>query len=632
MQNEEISNPRAHNALTLQTILEARLSRRGFVSGLASVGALAGLCALVPSKALTALSTLTFKEIRKSLTTTHEISEGYIAHVVARWGDRLFADAPYFDIHHQTAEAQRKQFGSNNDYIAFMPLPWGSNNSERGLLCVNHEYTDTKMMFPHVSNEALDVNAEQVNILQAAVGISILEITHTQGRWEYLIGSNYSRRITASTPIAISGPAAGHARLQTHKDPTGKRVCGTISNCAGGITPWGTVLSCEENINDFFAGDPKENREESNHIRMGIGKSRYVQGWYRFDERFHINKEPTEANRFGWVVEYDPYDPDNTPVKRTALGRFKHESATCTLNHDGRVVVYMGDDEKFEYLYRFVSKNTVNFAEKTKNVSLLDEGTLSVARFDEDGTLQWLPLVYGAPPLNEKNGFFSQADVLIETRRAADLLGATPMDRPEDVEISPVSGKVYAVMTKNSDRVEINAANPRAHNIHGHIIELIPPIRHHKPNHAGTTYHWDIFLKGGDPAETPDVLEHPSAVSKEGWVSCPDNLAFDPMGRLWICTDGQNESIHKSDSIYATETEGKNRGVTKLFFNAPLGAEVTGPCFTPDGNTLFVSIQHPGESTAYAHPSTRWPDFDKALPPRSSVIAITKKDNGVVGS
>lgn len=580
------------------------------------------------------VSSLRFQEIRKGLDEDHRLSEGYDAQRLLSWGDPITHNAPAFAPTSQTPADQAKQFGFNNDFTMYFPLEKGEAASSHGLLCVNHEYVIPQLMHPDVTsgNAKTGSTPEQLHIEQEAVGCSVVEVVKDGTGWRTVNGK-YNRRVTATTPITISGPAAGHPRMRTTADPIGRVARGTFANCAGGITPWGTYLTCEENIDGFFTAPTAGNKELRNHERFTIGKPQYT-GWNRIDMRFDANKEPNEPNRFGWVVEIDPYQPGSHPVKRTALGRFKHESASCYVNSDGRVVVYSGDDSKFEYIYRFVSNGTIG-SDREANKKLLDEGTLSVAKFRADGTLEWIPLTFGVGKLTPENGFHSQADVVIEARRAGDVVGATPMDRPEDVEVNPQTGKLYLVMTKNSSRKEgqTDAANPRPRNIHGHIIEVSAEVNG-AIDHAAPTARWEMFMMGGNPAEPTDFALYHGPVSASGWLSCPDNIAFDPAGRMWITTDGQPSAVGHADGLFACDTSGAGKGIPRHFFRGPIGCEVTGPSFTPDGKTLFLAVQHPGDTTGstFDKPSTRWPEFRKDMPARPSVLAITKKNGDMIGS
>lgn len=589
-------------------------------------------------------STLTFVEVPHGLDADIRVAHHYQANVVVSWGDAIFPGLPEFEPAKLTADTQRRRFGYNNDFIAYMPLPRGSQNSERGLLCVNHEYSIAYLMFPGIADKmdaVKKLTKEQVEIEIAAHGHAVVEVRRDQGFWIIDVNSPYNRRLTADTPMSISGPAAGHERLRTKADPTGRNILGTINNCAGGVTPWGTVLTAEENFDTNFGGqitDPKiAAREQLNYARLALkGETDYA--WSRHVERFNLAKEPLEPNRFGWIVEYDPYDPKSTPVKRTALGRCKHEGATVTLSHDQRVVVYTGDDSRGEYLYRFVSDKPFQPNNTEANRDLLDHGTLSVAQFQEDGRLVWLPLVHGRKNLGKEQGFHSQADILIEARRAGDAVKATPLDRPEDVEVHAASGRVFVMLTNNVLRLKPNEANPRVANLNGHILELQAPAAGNGFDHTASEFRWDIFLLAGDPSK--DGAKYHPQTSANGWLTCPDNAAIDSQGRLWIATDGAPKVTGNklADGIYATDTTGPGRALTKMFFRAPTGAEVTGTAFTPDGTTLFVSIQHPGDEefagvrSTYDAPSTRWPDFKPGMPPRPSVIAIRRQDGGTIGT
>jgi secreted PhoX family phosphatase len=620
------SNPT--NNPCIDDLINARFSRRSFFKGLMATSAVvgAGIATNGVAKAQSP-STLTFKSIPQKITETHAVADGYDASVLIRWGDKVVADAPAFVPGQVDASAQNKQFGYNCDYVGYMPLPVGSENSDRGLLCVSHEYTNAELMWSGLK-DAMDASEEQALHEIAAHGHSVIEVKKTGGKWQVVDGSDYARRISPiDTEMQITGPAAGHDRLKTNTDPTGTRVIGTLNNCAGGKTPWGTVLIAEENFNGYFGGDIAKTSEERNYKRLGISKDSWY-SWVKYFDRFNVEKDPNEPNKFGWMVEIDPYDPTSMPKKRTALGRFKHEGATVIINKDNSVVAYSGDDQRFDYLYKFVAANKYNPNDRAANMDLLENGTLYVAKFNEDGILDWMPLIFGEGPLTAENDFHSQADVLIETRRAADLLGATQMDRPEDVEPNPVNGKVYVMLTNNSKRKEGNAANPRAANPHGHVLELTPPGGRGKDaDHTANRFTWDIMIAGGNPAVADDkAVYHPAA---ESWVSCPDNMAIDHRGRLWISTDGAPKS-DIPDGMHATDVDGPGRALTKFFFACPVGAEMCGPEFTPDGKTLFLAVQHPADGSSYDAPSTRWPDFQAAMPPRPSVVAVTKNDGGEI--
>ncbi|WP_230533322.1 PhoX family protein [Microvirga roseola] len=625
--------------LTMGEIIATRFNRRDLLRGslaVAAISATVGSRALAqsenPAKKPLATS-FDFKEIEAGVDGTHHVAEGYDAQVLLRWGDPLFPDAPEFDPMNQTAEKQARQFGYNTDYIGFIPL---DGSSDHGLLVANHEYTNEELMFPGVGvQNSKDVNFSKmtknlVDIEIAAHGGAVVEIRRVNGKWQVVKDSKYNRRITADTQMEITGPAAGHERMKTSADTSGQKVRGMINNCAGGVTPWGTWLSCEENFNGYFWGKLPENHAETvNYKRYGIGKPAYA--WGKYHDRFDLAKEPNEPNRFGWVVEIDPFDPNFVPKKRTALGRTKHEGAAGIENKDGRYVVYLGDDERFDYVYKFVTAGKVDKQNRAANFGLLDEGTLYVAKYNADGKGTWIPLVHGQGPLTEANGFKSQADVLIETRRAADLVGATKMDRPEDIEANPATNRVYVMLTNNTRRTEeqVDAANPRAKNAFGHIVEMMPE----GGDHASTDFTWEVLVKCGDPSVAAVGATFSSETTKDGWFGMPDNCAIDSQGRLWISTDGNSaEATGRADGLWALETEGELRGTSKHFFRVPVGGEMCGPCFTPNDESLFLAVQHPAEedNSTFENPATRWPDFKDDMPTRPSVLVITKQGGGKI--
>ncbi len=658
-----------------------RMSRRDFAATTAGAVALAGLGVAAPARTAAAgagAKGRALPRIAPSVADALLLAPGYRHDIVARWGDALWPGEASMSgaalrggtlLEPDAAARQARWFGNNCDAIAYFPLD--GRSSRRGLLCVNHEYVRPDQAFPGMPKSSreralavkrlIGANAGVVPWMQAAHGVSVMQVERSaRGRWGLREGGPFVRRITSVTPCEISGPARGAALMRTAADPGGTRVLGTFANCAGGKTPWGTYLTAEENIDDYFGGarswadGTADAATLEAHRRFPLLEDS-AYGWELADARFDLRREPREALRHGWIVEIDPRDPRAAPRKRTALGRFCHEGANTILARDGRVAAYMGDDEKFEYVYKFITRGRFDPKEPASNRDLLDEGTLHVARFDADGRGAWLPLVHDENgPLNSAAGFRDQADVVIKCRAAADLLGATPMDRPEDVEPSPVSGKVYIACTKNGDRDrhsrrgafngrEIdfgsNAANPRLLNDFGHVIELVED-----GDDAGATrFRWNVFLLAGDPTVAgsrfltrtdelvPGRLERgdtyfagfadPSLVSP---IACPDNLAFDPQGRLWIVTDADTALVG-NNGCFVVPTEGPDRGQLRQIASGPVGCEVCGCEFTPDGRTLFLSIQHPGEGGTLEAPLSHWPDGGD-LPPRSSVVAITRDD------
>lgn len=648
------TNPNLGN--TIGDVIARRYGRRDVLRGSLAVTAttaLFGTTALTAPRTAQAAtapdSRYKFDELNWGNDEGHHVAEGYNADILIRWGDPITADAPDFDVMNQSAEAQSKQFGYNNDYVGFAEIEPG-----RGMLCVNHEYTNEEVMFPGLGRQDdvdfADMTKDLVDIEMAAHGGSVFEIVKdVEGHWSVNRNNPANRRITASTPMTFSGPAAGHPRMRTNADPNGMTVLGTLNNCAGGMTPWGTYLMAEENFHGYFwtdrldadgNADLSEQPDAEKMTRYGVPGRFYA--WGKHYDRFNIDKEPNEPNRFGYIVEVDPLNPNATPIKHTALGRFRHEGCETTIASDGRLVIYSGDDNRFDYQYKWVSADPVTEENSYFGSPLLSEGTLYVARFHDDGTVEWLPMVHGEGPLTAENGFDSQADIAIDTRLAADALEATPMDRPEDAQPRG-DGTAYIMLTNNSRRKsdQVDAANPRPESNFGHIIE----IKEEGGNHSATSGTWSILVLCGDPKlEEVGAMWNPET-SENGWFGSPDNCAIDNDGRLWISTD-QGESwgrTGKSDGLYALETEGELRGHSKLFFRCPVGGELCGPYFADESKALFLAVQHPGtdgtkdlkgfeRDSTFEDPATRWPDFDPAMPPRPSVVVVTKADGGVIAS
>jgi len=578
-------------------------------------------------------STLTYNTLYPNTEDRIMIPEGYDHSVLIKWGDPL-DNGPALDWNrvygaptNEDVERQKHCFGYNCDFVGFFKL-----DQDRALLVVNHEYTDPELMFSNFNTPT----ENQSRLMLYAHGVSVVEIKRSGEKWVYVKGSAYNRRITGETVCYISGPAAGHRLMKTSYDPTGTFVKGTLNNCAAGKTPWGTVLTCEENFHSYFAGNRDQLTDDlvkNIHQRYGVPSSfSAIYGFHNIDNRFNINQEPNEAFRFGWVVEIDPYDPSRPPVKRTALGRFKHEAATTVVAPDGRVVVYMGDDERFEYVYKFVTKGKYNPNNREANFGLLDEGTLYVARFKDNFTGEWVPIatVEGGritpnPNLPEA---FKNDPVLcfINTRGAADALGATKMDRPEDFEWNPVTKSVFVALTYNerrgaSGQPSTDRANPRGPNYMGHIVEIIEEGR----NPTAERFTWTIPLLCGDPNSTDTnkklVIYGQTATSNVPAISAPDNFAFDKAGNLWIATDGNpsRDRLQKNDGVYTLNMQTKE---LKMFLSGVPGCEICGPEFSDDYKTFFCAIQHPGEGA-----QTKWPYLgDGVVVPRPSVVQVWRKD------
>lgn len=565
------------------------------------------------------------------------VPEGYGWAPLLRWGDPIRHGAPEFDPLNQSAEKQAQQIGYNCDYIGWHQLS-ARGETERGILWVNHEYTNPELMFAGYQDG--NPTREQVDIQMEAHGGSVVDLMrNNDGRLVVNPYSSLNRRITATSYILMSGPAAGHEWMKTSDDPWGSTVTGMLNNCAGGRTPWGTVLTCEENFQGYFGWlsqmDPADPRYEV-HDRYGIEMEATRYNWENYYPRFNVAAEPNEPFRYGWVVELDPSNPESVPVKRTALGRFRHEGATFGYSPSGRVVFYSGDDARFEYVYKYVSDNAYDPLKRGMGQDILDKGILYVARFNDDGAGAWMPLVYGENGLDASNGFHNQGDVLIKTRMAADVLGATRMDRPEDIQQNPVNHKVYGAMTNNSRREEgdTNAANPRAENRWGHVVEITEA----NDDAASTTFTWDLFLICGDP-DDPSTYFAGAPKEAVSPIACPDNVNFDDAGNLWISTDGQPDALELADALHCVPTMGPQRGMVSQFLAVVGGAECASFEFTSDNINLMVSVQHPGEGGEpvpeevpdpfppdVANPA--WPDGGIFF--RPTVIQVWKNDGGKI--
>jgi uncharacterized protein len=638
-----ISHNPAFSAIFSQVLSRRRVLQGGLLAaGMALFGGPTG--SVLGRRAEAGTSLFSFEGVPASQADQVVVPSGYTAQVFFAWGDPI-SDGPAFKPDaSNTAEEQMLQAGMHHDSIDFFPLPMGSNSSARGLLAVNHEYADDGLL--HVGGME-PWTAEKVTKSQAAHGVSIIEVAFEGSQWRIVRPSTYARRITGRTPIRFSGPAAGHAMLQTAADPTGMTVLGTLNNCAHGVTPWGTYLTCEENFNGYFvnpSGDVTGVADSDQKSRLLKGQSRYgiTQAgagyrWHEHDERFDAARHPHEPNRFGWVVEIDPFNPRSQAVKHTALGRFKHEGAWVTLGPDNRVVVYMGDDERNEYIYKFVSEGGYAPENRAANMRLLERGTLYVAKFNPDGSGEWLPLVHGQHGLDATAGFPSQAEVVIHARVAADVVGATKMDRPEWIAVHPTTKEVYCTLTNNTTRgtdtgSAIDAVNPRANNVYGHIIRW----REQGNDPRATRLAWDVFVLCGDPS-IPEAAKH--GTIQGDIFGSPDGLWFDARGVLWIQTDISASVINKGD--YANIGNNQMLAADPLtreirrFLTGPSACEVTGVVLVPDGRTMFVNIQHPGETPLErsdpANPTavSAWPDGGR---PRSATLVIRKNDGGLIGT
>jgi secreted PhoX family phosphatase len=646
-------------------LLARRMSRRRLMQA-GAAAALASAFAVPGGRAVAKTQPLAFGRVAPSREDRVIVPEGYRADVVLRWGDPLFDDAAALDarrvaqgalLEPGAAAEQLGQFGYNCDGVAAFDIGPG-----RALLCINHEFPSPDLLFPGWSDarrtrslgEFVRQHPQCVEYMQAAVGVSVVELRRDEGAWRYRRGAPLNRRITAATPIELTGPARAHPLLSRGDGPPAG-VNGTLGNCAAGPTPWGTYLTAEENIDDYFgraAGADFEPALARAYRRFGPRLRDSAYRWEYADVRFDATRTPAEALKFGWIVEIDPKDPSRPIKKRTALGRFKHESATTVLSADRRCVVYMGDDEAFEYLYKFVSRRPFEPRREADNADLLDDGRLYVARFAEDGHGEWVELVWGERgALSPATGFDSQADVLLRCREAADRLGATPLDRPEDIAVNSANQRVYVSLTQNLERglgtdrprrpgldTRADAVNPRAPNPSGHIIELAEQ----DDDASAVRFRWDVLLLAGAPAgDLLHVLPLTGALPLEADATYfaghtnvadvsafanPDNLEFDSRGRLWIVTDGKQPE-QNNNGCFVCPTDGPGRGAVRQFMSGPVGAEICGCEMSEDERTLFLTVQHPGQGGTAEEPHSAWPD-GTGRAPRPSLVAIEPEGAG----
>ncbi len=575
---------------------------------------------------------LGFRSIPISSEDVVHVAPGYDWRILYAWGDPVQSSGPEFKSDaSNTAEDQFQQAGCHHDGMEFFPI---GGSSTHGYLCLNHESFDDGLIHPGGS---LPTSQEKAKKGMASCGVSVIEVKRNdRGIWQRL-DSPVARRITAMSPMLMAGPAAGHARLQTRVDPQGRTVFGTLGNCAAGRTPWGTYLTCEENFQDFFKL-PDEGERVTKAEKRYMADAGLMNHWHEFEDRFDFAKEPNEYNRFGWVVEIDPRQKA-PPMKRTALGRFRHENAALTLSKENHVVVYMGDDSKFEYIYKFVSKGVYDPDDHSNIDDLLNVGTLYVAQFLDSRQGKWVELTHGKNGLNKDSGFADQGEVLIHARLAADHVGATTMDRPEWLAVHEQLGEVFVSLTNNSKRGKsgypaTNEANSRKKNIHGHILRW----RESGADAAATTFSWSPLILC--PDEEADVH-----------FSSPDGMHIDQRGILWVQTDVSSSKLNTKKY----ERFGNNQvlavdpvsGDVRRFLTGPVRCEITGLTTTPDGKTLFVNIQHPGQPNGGQTKEPQdvgkystWPDGESESArmgrpqcgrPRCATLVIQRKDGGVVG-
>ena len=620
-------------AALAERAMERGLSRRAFLSKTATFGASAfvlgagGLSAVAHAGDQTGAHPdhwLRFEPVAANTRDTVTVPKGFTWHTVISWGDPLWSTGRAFDHHTRgDAASQALAFGDNNDGMSLF------DDGHRAVLVCNNEYANLDILNGGRASKKPET-ADDIQKGKNAHGVSIVELKQDGDHWRPVLDSRYNRRITPDTPMDLTGPARGHDLIKTETDPQGVRALGTWSNCGNGETPWGAYLTCEENFNSYFSSADKDHQPSEELKRYSVKAKDRGHAWRKIDARFDIARHPNEPNRVGYVVEIDPLDPRSTPKKRTALGRLKHENAEVVLAADGHIVVYLGDDERGEYLYRFVSagKYDPQTPRGDHNRDLLEDGQLYAARFHDDGTGVWLPLT------PETTGMPSKAEICIHTRQAASAVRATTMDRPEWVAAHPHKAEAYCCLTNNKrrgkrpnaggDPMPVGGPNPRKANRYGQIVRWTPD----QGDHTAARFHWDLFVLAGNPVVHTNADAGSANVTPHNSFNSPDGLKFDAKGGLWIQTDGDYSDAgdftgQGNNQMLLGNTE---TGRIDRFLVGPRQCEVTGLCWSADKKTLFVGIQHPGEKQGDSH----FPNGGDGAP-RSSVIAVRREDGGEIG-
>jgi len=618
---DEVNSPRPEFS-QFDEIVEAAISRRGFMKGIVSVGAAAFVTGVAPGgvKVVHAAERFGFKPVAANSLDTITVPEGYKWEVVAKWGDELFDNS--IALNEETrgdAASQELAFGDNNDGMTVF------NRDGMHILVVNNEYVNRSIIFGN-RESSLPETDDDVKKGMMGHGLTICEIAKTDDKWGIVKGSRINKRITPETEMEITGPSRGHDLLKTAADPTGTKSLGTWNNCGNGETPWGTYLACEENFNGYFSSSDKVFEQTPDQKRYGLSNVDWGYGWSKIDDRFDMATAPNEPHRAGYVVEIDPFDTSKAPRKLTALGRFKHENVEVVIAENGQVVVYMGDDERGEFLYKFVSDD--KFSAGGDNSKLLENGKLYVAKFKSAQTGQWIELN------PQTTGMASQAEISIRTRQAASAVGATTMDRPEWVASNPNKVEVYCALTNNKNRgidkankggdaMSVDGPNPRPANKYGQIVRWEPE----NSDHVSTKFSWDLFVLAGNPDVYSDANAGSPNITSANMFNSPDGISFDDNGFLWIQTDGKysNEGDFAGMGNNQMLVGDTTTGQIERFLVGPKEAEVTGITWSADRRTMFVGIQHPGERG-----DSHWPDGANTVP-KSAVVAVEREDGGIIG-